>query len=45
VVRRWWDGAGAVRLLGDDNAAWVMLLERCATPDRSTATLMVPMLG
>ena len=26
---RWWDGAGAVRLLAEDSEAWVMLLERC----------------
>jgi streptomycin 6-kinase len=26
---RWWDGAGAVRLIGEDSEAWVMLLERC----------------
>jgi len=26
---RWWDGAGAVRLLAEDGDAWVMLLERC----------------
>ncbi len=26
---RWWDGAGAVRLLAEDPEAWTMLLERC----------------
>ncbi len=26
---RWWDGAGAVRLLAEDSEACVMLLERC----------------
>lgn len=26
---RWWNGTGAVRLLAEDPAVWVMLLERC----------------
>jgi streptomycin 6-kinase len=26
---RWWDGAGAVRLLAEDSEAWAMLLEAC----------------
>ncbi|MGI8869816.1 MAG: aminoglycoside phosphotransferase family protein [Mycobacteriales bacterium] len=26
---RWWDGAGAVRLVAEDAADWVMLLEPC----------------
>jgi streptomycin 6-kinase len=26
---RWWDGAGAVRLLAEDGEAWTMLLEQC----------------
>ena len=26
---RWWNGAGAVRLLAEDGEAWTMLLERC----------------
>jgi streptomycin 6-kinase len=35
---RWWDGAGTIRLLAEDSAAWAMLLERCepGTPLRVT---------
>lgn len=35
---RWWDGAGAVRLLAEDADNWVMVLEAClpGTPLRNT---------
>jgi streptomycin 6-kinase len=29
LALRWWDGAGAVRLLAEDRDTWTMLLERC----------------